>query len=218
VDLIDRALRRPDLETHIGRFLYYKFKICQVMSEACSDNACRVLWLQQSLDVWRLMISTTGYRGTDYASAEPMKEYAQTLFSLGSHLCSNGQHSRGLEALQEAESIQRQTLDSFDALRIAPTDIMEQARVEYSNILFNLGLCSVEMLELGFPGSISVTEQWLLQSRSSHPVPREVDIRIDALLKRLDSLALSSFNKASGNTRKFRRRMQVSVNSLLDPL
>lgn len=219
-----------------GRLLYYRFKLAQIQAESCLARECRLDWLREGENRWREMTERTGYHGTEYASAEPMKEFTELLVEKGSLLCLQGRFREGLADLRESVSLQAEVVTSLERLRIATTDIVALARQSYSDILYNAGLCSVEWLETEPGGAITTAEAatWLAACREGakrleEEGRRAVEERLKALHERLEILSSTSSSSpqdvshtcsgnsqptpslhsstATGKTKRFRRRV-----------
>eukprot|EP01039_Chlorochromonas_danica_P007047 gene7047-7793_t len=126
-----------------GRFLYYAFKHAQLMGWIVGRQDSEH-WLESAAQLWITMQQRTGYTGSDYVSAEPMKEYIDVVVQLGSLRCANKNWLAGIDALEEAIRLQRQTISSFTILHVTTLTVEHDANRDLAEMLYNLGLCYAE--------------------------------------------------------------------------
>lgn len=126
-----------------GRFLYYGFKHAQLMGWIVGRQHSEH-WLERAAQLWITMQQRTGYTGSDYVSAEPMKEYIDVVAQLGSLRCANKNWLAGIDALEEAIRLQRQTISSFAILHVTTLTVEHDANRDLADMLYNLGLCYAE--------------------------------------------------------------------------
>lgn len=168
LQVIHMVLQEQSLSTAaLGRFLYYKFKHHQLSADLCPGNtigsaSCRIRWLEAAADAWTDMVSRTGFHGTDYASAEPNKEYIAVLVMLGSLLCSDCKHAQGLMHLDQALLLQKDSIASFAVLHLATSDGLQAVQLLHAEMLYNAGMCAATAA--AEHGSANIGEGYLTQA------------------------------------------------------
>ena len=138
---------------------YYKFKQNQLLSSTFTAKEVLhmqdtnimfqngILHMQRAIKNWKLM-TKSNYYGSDYVLADPFKEGAEVMNSLGTLQCMNKDYTHGIHNLKECSDLQEQTLDGYKAIRIATRKDIRAGQAALAETLLNLGICLIEKYSL----------------------------------------------------------------------
>jgi tetratricopeptide (TPR) repeat protein len=154
-EVINRVLVTVSTADIQKQFLYYKFKHNQFLIEVLpfllsfgadssittSISSLKMKLLEESVEIWNLLVKEYQYYGSSYVLADPEKEFIELLTQLGIELCFEGNYSAGVVHLQMASQKLQNMLDGYDRIYITSNNVVEDAIYRLGEISYNIGLC-----------------------------------------------------------------------------